>query len=284
MFAAEGSENILSLIKQITSATGQLDTEIKKLTQTSQQASSGIGPAFSNLGNAISSGEQKVKSLSEKFAGLQNVISRQGAAFGTATASVWGIYNAYDSLEKVQLRASQSTVRVETLTTSLRSQEEQLRVARESGTLTAEQLAVKQERIADTTAKLTVAQQRQEIMQGDVNEAWAVFISLVGPQSVAAIGSISQLVAGLTQAGEGQVSVLGRMRGAFTSLISSLSLTRGSGLALNSTFQQMPVVAGAAEIGVRGLSGALKGLLIGTGIGAIIVAIGLLTEGFGLLG
>src|SRR4029079_8442449 len=67
-------------------------------------------------------------------------------------------------------------------------------------------------------------------------------------------------------------------------LISSLSLTRGSGLALNSTFQQMPVFAGAAEIGVRGLSGALKGLLIGTGIGAIIVAIGLLTEGFGLLG
>lgn len=283
-FSAEGSENILNLIKQITTATGQLDGEIKKLTQTSQQAASGIGPAFSNLGNAISSGEQKVKSLSEKFSGLQSVISKQGTAFGTATASVWGIYNAYDSLEKVQLRASQSTVRVETLTTSLRSQEEQLRLARESGNLTAEQLAVKQERIADTAGKLSVAQERQRIMQEDVNEAWAGFISLVGPQALAAFGSISQLVAGLTQAGEGQISTLGRMRGAFTSLIGSFTLTRTSGLAVNSTFAQMPIFAGAAEVGVRGLSGALKGLLIGTGIGAVLVAIGLLTEGFGLLG
>ena len=208
-FSAEGSENILSLIKQITTATGQLDTELKKLESTSKQASSGIGPAFSNLGNAISAGEGKITSLKQKFTEFGGVLARQATSFGTATASVWGIYNAYDSLEKVQLRASQSTVRVETLTTSLRSQEEQLRLARQSGNLTAEQVAVKEERIIDTKQKLTVAQERERVLTEDVSEAWAGFASLVGPQVIAAAGSITQSITALTAHAEGQLSVIG---------------------------------------------------------------------------
>lgn len=277
----QGDATTLSKITNVLNGFKGLKGGIEQARSSMQQQWSTGG--LTGLGAAMGQAQTQAVTLKTRLTEIGGALASNASAFGVATASVWGVYNAYDSLVKVEIRAETAMNRVSTMTTTLATLENRLTEARNTGNMSAEDMAILEERITNTKAKLATAQERSADLQGDVNEAWGAFASQVGPQVVAAGGSIAQLVT--------------NMRGSLTGIvpkikdfISNLSLTGGGAKSLAAGVSPLvsilPSVGGGAHAaagGIRAMSTAVKGLLIGTGIGAVVVILGLLTEGFGLL-
>lgn len=277
----QGSPEVVNQIKSVLTGINQLKVGLDGAKQT---MSGGFRlDSLQGLGNAIGSAEAQTNKFRSTLSKIGGEISKNGAAFSVAAASVWGVYNAYDSLTKVQIRASQSITRVSSLTTTLRTLEERLTEARNKGNLSAEEMAILEQRITDTKNKLAVAQERSADLQGDVNEAWGQFASQVGPQVVAAGGSIAQVVTSMRGSMAGIIPRIQQFFGGMSSLATSSAMAATSATPLSGIFNATGAGAQVGATGIRAMSAAMKGLLIGTGIGAVLVAIGLLTEGFGLL-
>lgn len=278
----QGSPEIVNQIKTVLTGFNQLKVG---LDGAKQSMSGGFRlDGLQGLQAAMGSAEQQTNKFRSTLSKIGGEISKNGSAFSVAAASVWGVYNAYDSLTKVQIRASQSITRVSSLTTTLATLENRLTEARQQGNLSAEEMAILEQRITDTKTKLAVAQERSADLQGDVNEAWGQFASQVGPQAIAAAGSIGQVVTSMRGSLTGLIPKITQFFGGMTSLAGSSAAAATSARPLGSIFASTGTGAQIGATGIRAMSGAMKALLIGSGIGAILVAVGLLTEGFGLLG
>ncbi|WP_411753296.1 hypothetical protein [Serratia sp. (in: enterobacteria)] len=277
----QGSPEVVNQIKSVLMGFNQLKVG---LDGAKQSMSGGFRlDGLQGLQAAIGTTEQQTNKFRSTLSKIGGEISKNGSAFSVAAASVWGVYNAYDSLTKVQIRASQSITRVSSLTTTLATLENRLAEARDKGNLSAEEMAILEQRITDTKSKLAVAQERSADLQGDVNEAWGQFASQVGPQAIAATGSMAQVVTTMRGSLTGIIPRIKEFFGGMSSIAGSSAAAATSVTPLGGIFQATGNGAQIGATGIRAMSGAIKGLLIGTGIGAVLVAIGLLTEGFGLL-
>lgn len=236
--------------------------------------------ALTGLNAAIGQTQTQVTTLKTRLQQIGGTLASNASAFGVATASVWGVYNAYDSLVKVEIRAETAMNRVSTMTTTLATLENRLAEARNTGNLSANEMAILEDRITDTKAKLATAQERSADLQGDVNEAWGAFASQVGPQVVAAGASVLQLVTNLRGSMTGVIPSIKNFFGSFMSGTSIMGDTRKQTLLLGQGIGNLPGPMGAATVATKGLSTAMKGLLIGTGVGLAITAIALIAEHF----
>lgn len=276
----QGTPETIAAFKSVLTGVNGLEAGLNKAKAT---MSGGFRTdALQGLSSAIGTTEKQATTLGTRLKSLGTSVAQNGAAFGVATASVWGIYNAYDSLVKVEIRAEQAQNRVATSTTTLRTLEERLTEARMTGNLTAEEMAILEQRITDTKAKLATAQIRSADLQGDVNEAWGAFVSQIGPQVIAAAGSIAQLVTNMRGSLTGVLPRIRDFVSGIGSSVVSMTQAKSSSLLLQPALGGVGPAGAIAATGVRALSGAIKGLLIGTGIGALVVGLGLLLEALGV--
>jgi hypothetical protein len=263
-FDVQGSEQLINALKTIATSSTGLTTSFTSLQGKLNQPIGGLGPlqqlaaGTNQMSASMTAAEGKVTSFKTKLAGIGSQLSSNATSFGVATASIWGVYNAYDSLEKVQIRAHSAAVRVQTLETTLASLTERRRIAVEKGNLTGEQMAVLNERIADTQDKLSVAQERSADVSQDVQEAWAGFISQIGPQAIAATGSVIQLANAFKGSFSGTGGVFNTLKGAISGIIPAIRGTRTESLLLSNAI----TIAGTSGTGLKGV---MTGLVAGVG-------------------
>ncbi|HEY1248035.1 MAG TPA: hypothetical protein VGE97_03505 [Nitrososphaera sp.] len=128
-----------------------------------------------------------------KFQQFGQVLLQNGTAFGVAGASAFGLFNAIDNLEKVQLKAETATLRASTANTALAVAEQRLAEAKASGSATTGELAILEQRVADARERVSVTTERASIFQQDYNEALAGLALQIGPQTIALGGSMVQM-------------------------------------------------------------------------------------------
>jgi len=236
------------------------------LTSSGQLAGAGQGfsGALAGFNTQLNTVGTSAQTLGQRLGTLGTAIAQQGTAFGVASASVIGVASSFLSLEKASVRSEAAQVRVRTLTTTLAAQTERLRIAREKGNLTDGQMAVLESRIADTQDKLGVAQERATVMQNDYNETLSSFATQLGPQVIAAGGSIAQIFAKDPQG----ISGFTRLKTAISGLISPMSgfgsgatkVTQAlSGLSIN--LEGAGSKAGGFGSALSGIGGKLSGLV-----------------------
>jgi hypothetical protein len=264
----------VSLEVQIGQAVAQLQslmTSMKgfqsQITQVKATASGGLvsGDPLRGLTASMTAAETKVSTFGGKLRGLGSAVAGQATSFGVATASIWGAYNAYDSLVKVEIRAETAHNRVATMTTTLATLQARHTEALVKHNLSAEEMAILEERITNTKAKLATAQAREVDLQGDVNEAWAGFASQIGPQVIAAGGSIVQLMVGLNGTFAKSGGLINVFKNAFIGLIPPLASAKKEALLLS------PALGGMSE-GINKTAFSVKGLMMALGPIALIIA------------
>lgn len=268
--------NLTPVLKTMTGSMDGFKTTVTNLKGEFVKLNSGsFTGALGNMSRPFEQAGTKISEFRTKLSQIGGALSQNATSFGVATASVWGIYNAYDSLTKVQIRASAASVRVQTLTTTLHSLTERLRIAQEKGNLTQEQMAVIQERITDTQSKLNVATERSADIAQDVQEAWAGFFSTVGPQAVAAGASIIQLGSVLKGSFKDSGGFINTLKSAFTGLFPSLNRAKTESLLLGPALGGIAPKAEQATGKLAGLKNALGGIGVGgAALGAGILALG----------
>jgi hypothetical protein len=281
-FDVQGNEKLLSALTTLVTGSEKATAGVTKLQSTLGGLGVGnLGPlnniatSVKNMEAGMGTAATKVATFKEKLAGIGTQLGQNATSFGVATASIWGVYNAYDSLEKVQIRAHAAAVKVQTLETSLAALIERRRIATEKGNLTAEQMSILNEKIANTQEKLSVAQERSADVAQDVQEAWGGFLSTVGPQIVAASGSLIQLGTVFKSTFASGGGFINTLKNAFIGLIPSLSKARAEGLLLSPALGGLAPKADQAS----GAFGKLKSALSGIGVGGALFGAGLAAAG-----
>jgi hypothetical protein len=278
-FDVQGNEKLLGMLTAYKSGIAGLEVEMIGLQTTLAKPMGGLGP-LQNLAAGTEQATAKVASFKGQLASIGSQLGQNATSFGVATASVWGIYNAYDGLEKIQIRAHASGVKVQTLETSLAALTERRRIAVEKGNLTGEQMSILNEKIANTQEKLTVAQERNADATQDLQEAWAGFFSTIGPQVIAAGGSISQLFTSLTTKGPEGISALTKLKTSFAGLFASIAGAGAGGIkAIPEMFTKLKTAITGTTPALGPLDNAMKGTAGSTGflsssIGGFAVAAG----------
>jgi hypothetical protein len=182
-YDAQNAESVVAANTKIVKSLDAMRTGAGQLTSSVKQMETGFrADALGGFTTSVTNADAKITGFRAKLSQIGSTFSQNATSFGVATASIWGVYNAYDSLEKVQIRAHAAAQRVSTLETTIATLTERRRQAVDKGNLSAEQMAILDDRITNAHNKLSVAQERNADLQQDVNEAWAAFASQVGPQ------------------------------------------------------------------------------------------------------
>jgi len=247
-------------------------TELNNIKATAAGGLVGTKDPLSGLSNAISTADTKVQSFGTRLKGIGSAVAQNATSFGVATASIWGVYNAYDGLIKVQIRAEQASNRVRTTQTTLNALEAKRQAMLEKGNATAEQVAMIDEKIANTKAKLATGLEREADLAGDVQEAWAGFASQVGPQVVAAMGSIAQVGTVLAASS----SKFGVLKNALVNTIPSLLGFKSRVTELQTPLQNLPIGLENASKGGLGIKDTFSG------IGGVFAAASIAAAGLGV--
>lgn len=270
-YDAVNPESIVAANNKIIKSFDAMRTSTGQITSSVKQMESGFrADVMGGFANAVTNADTKVTGFKAKLAGIGTQFSQNATSFGVATASIWGVYNAYDSLEKVQIRAHAAAQRVATLETTVKTLTDRRTDAVTRGNASATDMAILDERITNAKGKLAVAQERDADLQQDVNEAWAGFASQVGPQAIAAGASIIQLVTNLRGSMSGIIPAIKGFFGAFTTGGPQMAVVRSESLLLRPALGGITTGMEGATVATKGLSLAMKGLLISTGIGAVI--------------
>ena len=268
-------ESIVNANTKIIKSLDATRTSFGLITTSVRQMESGFrADALGAFTTSVTNADTKVSSFRTKLSQIGTTFAQNATSFGVATASIWGVYNAYDSLEKVQIRAHAAAQRVATLETTVATLTERRRQAVLKGNASAEQMAIIDDRITNAHNKLAVAQERNADLQQDVNEAWAGFASQVGPQAVAAGASIVQLATNLKGQMGGVVPAIKGFFAAFTGGGPVIGTVANEALKSSPIFQNMSNAMNQARFSSIQLSGAMKGLLLGGGIALGIIAVG----------
>jgi hypothetical protein len=294
-FDALGGPGMVTQVKTITTSVDGLRTSLGTLKTASLPGGQAFTGALGGFNQSVMQAEKVTTSFRARLSSLGGALSQNATSFGVATASIWGVYNAYDNLVKIEIRAESATNRVRTMTTTLAALEERRRIGLEKGNLTAAQVEVLDSRIADTKAKLATAQAREADLQGDVNEAWANFASTIGPQVVAAGGSIIQMVNSLNLSFAGRGGMVNAIKNGLAGLIPGFKSMRAESLLLKPALggigaagATLPALFGNMGTGATAMSGGLnKATFAAGGLGrallAILGPIGLAIAGASLL-
>gem|GEM_PF-5889121 len=263
-FDAIGAEKVVAASNSIVTSFTKVNTAAGQLrTSTGQLANAPFAGMFTSLNTPLTQATTKIEGFRAKLSSLGSALGQQATSFGVATASVWGIYNAYDSLTKVEIRAHAATVKVSTLETSLAALIERRRLAMAKGNLTGEQMSILNEKIANTQEKLSVAQERSADVAQDVQEAWAGFLSTVGPQVVAAGSSVAQLATVFKGSFKDTGGLINTLKTAIGGLIPSFNNTKSAATILTNAITGISAGVGPAKTALTGLSASASPLISG---------------------
>ena len=113
--------------------------------------------------------------------------------------STWRLFEAFDSLEKIEVASSRSTLNVQRAQDQLANATDKLNKMQNDGKSSAADLAKQQEQVRLAQEKLSVVTQNNQRIQGDLNEAYVHFAQSVGPIAIEAGVAINGLWSNLSK-------------------------------------------------------------------------------------
>jgi hypothetical protein len=141
---------------------------------------------FQQLGTGAEQASTKTQTFTERMSGFQGNLLTAATSVGTFTASIFGIDAAMDGLTQSELSLEQARVRQDRMQTTLQAQEQRLNDLRTSGTATAAEIAVQEERVNTTRQQVEVQTERVAFQQQNLSEQYAQFGAQILPQVITA--------------------------------------------------------------------------------------------------
>lgn len=254
--------------KNVLNAYNQLNNQVSILSSTHKTFSSQLP----STGAAIDLVAQKTKSLqltnvslTDTFGKIGSSIATSVAAYSAAAISVFSLYNAYDNLEKIQLKVNRTALASEKAQTRLASLQATLAAAQEKGNINATKAAVMQERIKNAQEQVTLSQEAAAIAAGDYNETLAGFAFQVVPFVVTAGISVITMLSTLSAANVHGTATTVLLTQATHGLSQAFRTLVMSNLPLLAATLAVTAVIGAFATNLFGLRDAING--IGVAIG-----------------
>jgi len=123
----------------------------------------------------------------------------KGAAMGASTLAVgaFSLYQNFDNLQKIQLRAQITQKGMTSAQASAQSAQMAYNAAVEKYGVDSEQAQVAAGRLKAAQEQLAISSQRAEIAQGDVNQSYMQFALMIVPQSMTMITGAQRMIEGL---------------------------------------------------------------------------------------
>jgi len=224
----EGATQVVQEFAKVQQGMTALEGSVNKLrTVIGQGFSSGLPAGFEQISTGAETATVKTQTFTERMTGFQGNLLNAATSVGTFTASIFGIDAAMDNLTRTELALEQARVRQSNMQTTLQAQELRLNELRTSGTATAEEIAVAEERVNTTRQQLEVQTEKVSFMQQNLNEDYDQFGAQILPQvitatlsGVTAFQSIFQLIG----KNEKAVAILNKGWTALSSAFSSVPI------------------------------------------------------------
>lgn len=237
--AVEGTEVILQKLKALEGGLNSFKGNIDGL---KTAIGSGVGTAlpagFDQIGTSAEQASLQTQSFTERMTGFQGNLLTAATSVGTFTASIFGIDAAMDNLTRTELALEQARVRQSNMQTTLHAQEERLNELRTSGTASAEEIAVAEERVSNTRQQLEVQTERVSFMQQNLNEDYSQFGAQILPQVITAtLSGVTAFQSIFTLVGKNEkaVAILNKAWSALSTTFSSVQITPLTGALTNAT-------------------------------------------------
>lgn len=211
-----------------TVATDAIDP-IQQMGQSFQEATAQVTDGAGQAGDALTHYHENLEQTGESAGlaqraqgGFNTSIGLASSSISNAASAAWGLYNAYDSMEEKELAAARSANMVEKAQYAATNAQMALEKTRTKAGVSAEQLAQAEEKVRLAQEKLALVTERNEIVQGNLTEAWGEFYTNVGPMVVQVVGNVIGAFAGLSQSWGGIMKGLGSVKGAFGNFVAGL--------------------------------------------------------------
>jgi hypothetical protein len=191
-----------------------------------------------------------------------------------AASSIIGLVSQYTQLRRAQVAADKAAVAETTTQNRVIDLRNKLSATIAKYGQNSTQAAKGARDLSAAEEKASIAAQRNEVIQSSLSEKTADFAVNILPNLIGSVGSVIQVLQGFRGAEEVSTVTTIENTGAQVANAAAMKLSK---TATAGVVQPLKAVAAAetqAGVAAKGMGVSIKGALIGTGIGAILVAIG----------
>ena len=266
-FLTKGGPEFQNIVKGMGTATTQAFTTIT-------QSAKGLTTETKTVQNVMGATVTTVTKASQATGGFTTALKNNILSLSIAASSIIGLVQQYTALSKARLTMEKAGVAEAKAHQAVIDKTQALRDA-------IDKYGQASEQAVDASNKLKIAQdaaglaaERHTLLQEQFNERLAEFATQILPNLIGAFGSITQVIQGF-KAAQQEATTVTTIAGEAQAVLNaqeSIGMATTAGLAT-----ETKLLAGAQkEAGVAAsfMGSKMKLALIGTGIGAILVAIG----------
>jgi len=269
-------------------STGQQFKELGTTTQSATQQMQKVPQTFQTIvqeGNKVTTTTKQIQQTMQGTVTTVTTATKSQQSFGevlknnvlsitVAASSIIGLVSQYTSLRKAQISAEKAALAEQTTMNKVNDLRRKLGETIAKYGQNSTQAAKGARDLAVAEEKAAIAANRNEVIQASLSEKTADFAVNILPNLIGSVGSVIQVLQGFRKVEEVSTVTTIENTGAQIANAAAMKL---SGAATTGMVGPLKAVS-AAEVGAgtaaKGMGVSIKGALVGTGIGAIIVAIG----------
>lgn len=259
-FGVTGHQLVIDAMNMIDQAKTKLIAGMEQMrTSLGTAVATGLPQELQKIGEQSDIAGTKTQTFTQRMSGFQGNLLTAATSVGTFTASIFGIDAAMDNLTRSELSLEQARVRQDRMQVTLQAQEQKLSELRNSGTASAADIAVQEERVNTTRQQVEVQTERVSFMQQNLNEDYAQFASQILPQVITAtLSGVTAMTSLVTLIGKSDTAVKllntgwDKFKGMLEGVLPVMTQTSGA------------VTTTTSTLGLLGKSLALSGLTVGS--------------------
>jgi hypothetical protein len=176
------------------------DNATQALNTASSSAQKAAGSFDTTNKSVVASGKAAEQSQS-KFTKFGTTMQSNVGSITAVTGSAWGLFNAFDDMEKKVLATNRAQTMAERSALMLSKQQDKLqKIASKSGK-GSQEYATQLEVVRLAQDKVTQTGEKAKIMAGDLQESYAQLAMTAGPMAAALGGSVAQMVGNFSKMG-----------------------------------------------------------------------------------
>ena len=170
---------------------------LNSASQSAQKAAGSIGSS----GKAIEAVGQQTATTGQKFNNFGNSLKSNAGSITAVTGSAWGLFNAFDDMEKKVLSTNKAQTMAERSALMLSKAQQKLAAIASKQGKGSQEYATQLEVVRLAQDKATQSGEKAKIMAGDLQESYVQLAMTAGPQFAVLGGSIAQMVANFSRVG-----------------------------------------------------------------------------------
>jgi hypothetical protein len=259
---------------QTTQSTSQQLQAVPETFQTIVQEGNKVTTTTKQMQQTMQGTVTTVTTATKSQQSFGEVLKNNVLSITVAASSIIGLVSQYTSLRRAQITAEKAALAEQTTMNKVTDLRRKLGETIIKYGQNSTQAAKGARDLAVAEEKASIAAQRNEVIQASLSEKTADFAVNILPNLIGSVGSVIQVLQGFRKVEEVSTVTTIENTGAQIANATAMKL---SGTATKGMVGPLKAVS-AAEIGAgtaaKGMGMSIKGALIGTGIGAIIVAIG----------